>query len=210
MKNILKKVCCFALMLLMLAVMLPAQTAEAANACKQISGNSKAVQVFYVNTGSRWIAKKDVVKLTQTKGTMNIKYNFFGVNYSYPPFSDKANDTKKMYEEYSVKVEKLNSKNKVVKTENYTFDSGSLKIKLDKNSTYRITVTPKFLDFYNKVKSMSYKQFIGLNYNHNPYSVKGLRIVGSLAKSKWVPLGWKTHSTWKVSSTKGINDCSFK
>ncbi len=207
-----KRISTLAMALLLLACLIPVQTTEAANACKQISGNSKAAKVFYVNTGSRWIAKTDVVKIAQTKGTMKIhKFSMMSESKSasYPPFTDKQNSTLSMYEVYTVKVEKLGNKNKVTKTQTYTMNDSSLKIKLDKNSKYRITVTPTFKSYYDKCKNMSYYQWFGLNNNYNPY-LRGKSLLKQIFSMRWVPLGWKTHSTWKVSSTKGINDCSFQ
>ena len=150
----------------------------AANVCKQISGSSKAAQTFNINTGSRWYSSKDVLKLTQTKGTMKIM-----------KLTGK-NSTKKMYEKYYVKVEKLKN-NKVVSVKNYTWQKSSLKLKLDKNSTYRVTVTPAAVrDKYSfKAGTM-----------FNPYG-NGITYIF------WAPRGWKKHSTWKVSSTSGILSC---
>lgn len=209
MKRTLRRILTMALCLLTLAMIVPVRSAEAANACKQISGSSKSTEVFYVSTGSRWIAQKDVIKFTQTKGTMKIqKRGLIGTDdqyKEYPPFSDKSNSNQKMYETYTIKVEKLNNKNKVVSTQKYELDDGSKSIKLDKNSKYRITVTPTFMAFYNKCKNMTWYQWFGLNNNHNPYRGGVLKTL----LTRWIPLGWKSHSTWKVSSTKGINDCSF-
>ena len=147
----------------------------AANVCKQISGSSKAAQTFNINTGSRWYSSKDVLKLTQTKGTMKIMKLLNG-----------KHTTKSMYEKYYVKVEKLKN-NKVVSVKNYTWQKSSLKLKLDKNSTYRVTVTPT---------AVRNRSSFGDGTLFNPY--------GSIFFS---PLGWKKHSTWKVSSTSGILSC---
>ena len=210
--RVVKRIAVMALCLLMLVMIVPVQSAEAANVCKQIEGSSKAKKVFYVSTGSRWIANKDVVKFTQSKGVMKInKRGIFLSDYmyhEYPPFSDTQNATQKMYEVYAVKVEKLNNKNEVVKTQTYKFDGGSIKIKLDKNSNYRITVTPTFVPFYNKCKDMTPYQWTGLNNCWNPYK-KEMGFLKQLTSKRWVPLGWQTNSTWRVSSTKGINECSF-
>jgi len=208
--NVWKRIAVMAICLLMLVMIVPVQSAEAANVCKQIEGSSKAKKVFYVSTGSRWIASKDVIKFTQTKGVMKIQKRglFLSDNKykEYPPFSDKSNSTSKMYEEYTIKVEKLNNNNKVINTQNYKFDGSSSKpIKLDKNSKYRITVIPTFITFYNKCKNMTWYQWFGLNNCNNPYK----RGVLASVFNKWIPLGWKSHSTWRVSSTKGINECSF-
>lgn len=209
-RNVWKRIGTMAICLLMLVMIVPVHSAEAENVCKQITGSSKATKVFYISTGKRWVLS-DKVTFTQTKGVMKInKRGIFLSDYKYheyPPFSDKQNATQKMYEVYTIKVEKLNSKNKVVKTQTYKLDGSSKSIPLDKNSKYRVTVTPKFVPFYNKCKDMTPYQWVGLNNCWNPYKNE-MGILKQLTTKRWVPLGWKTNSTWKVSSTKGIISCS--
>ena len=159
--------------------------ASADNVCKQIKGSSKAETVFTVDTGSRWLFAKDYLKLTQTKGIMNIERIKLTHN-------EKA--TREMYELYSVKVEKL-VKGKVKSTKVYEWESKTLKIKLDKNAFYRITVTSTYVKYHGKYPGG------GL---FNPYEAKGLK---GLVSMWWIPLGWKKHSTWSVSATKGILAC---
>lgn len=218
--NAWKRMAVMAMCLLMLVMIVPVQSAEAANVCKQISGSSAATKVFYVKTGSRWNAKKDVVKITQTKGVMNVMQAQYGRQRAYyatagKSFNDnKPNGTKSMYELYTVKVEKLNQKNKTVKTQNYKLSDGSLKIKLEKNSKYRVTIIPTFIVFR---KNMQDKRYYVNHASYNPYhEVKSF--AGNLWSlffswedhyNSWKPLGWKKNSTWSVTSTKGITECSF-
>lgn len=159
--------------------------ASADNVCKQITGTSKKQVVFTVNTGSRWLFSKDILKLAQTKGTMNIERITLTQN---------VKDTRVMYELYDVKVEKIVN-GKVKSRKVYQWEEKTLKIKLDKNSFYRITVTSTYVKYNGKYPGG------GL---FNPYESKGLK---GLSSMWWVPRGWKKHSTWSVSATKGILAC---
>lgn len=184
MKNIFKRFVLFLLTVLIVGTsfIVPAY---AENVCKQISGSSKSKQTFIVETTSRWLASKDVLKLTQTKGIMNIER---------VKLTKNVKDIREMYEMYTVKVEKL-VKGKVTGTKNYTWTGASLKLKLEKNSTYRVTITSCFAQYKGKYPGGSL---------FNPYESKGL---SGLCSAFWAPRGWKKHSTWKVSSTKGILSC---
>ena len=217
MKRTLTKYLALILCLLTLCVGFAPSAYAAGNACKQISGSSKAVEVFTVSTGKRWIAKKDVVKLTQTKGVMKTigKSKIWDTNYDYYVNNisgNKATGSRKMYERYTVKVERLDKKGRVIASKSYIFDEGSLKLKLEKNSKYRITITPEFIGFYRNM--MDRKYYIN-HLTYNPYGLKYpqgnevTRFASLVAVGKWKPLGWSTHSTWKVTSTKGISECAF-
>lgn len=184
MKSILKKITLVLLTALILGISFAAP-AYAENVCKQISGTSKNASTFMVETTSRWLASKDVLKLTQTKGIMNIER---------VKLTKNVKDTREMYETYTVKVEKM-VKGKVKSTKTYTWSGSSLKIKLEKNSTYRVTVTSYFVKYNGKYPGGSL---------FNPYDTKG---ISALSSAFWAPRGWKKHSTWKVSSTKGILSC---
>ena len=120
--------------------------------------------------------------------------------------------SRKMYERYTVKVERLDKKDRVIASKSYIFDESTLKLKLEKNSKYRITITPEFIGFYRNM--MDRKYYIN-HLTYNPYGLKYpqgnevTRFASLVAVGKWKPLGWSTHSTWKVTSTKGISECAF-
>ena len=164
----------------MMAITAFSGLALAGNVCGEITGTSEEAKTFTVNTGSRWLARKDVLKLTQTKGTMKIWHLLEKPNSS---------NEKKMYEQYTVTVEKLDG-SKVVKTKTYEWDSSSLKIKLDKDSIYHVTVTSYWAAHKGK--------YIGGTL-FNPY--------GGVGGITWMPEGWIKHSSWQVSATKGILSC---
>ena len=185
MKNIFTKIALFLLVALFLGTGCIA-SASADNACKQIGGTSKEEGTFYVETTERWLFNKDVLKLSQTEGVMNIER---------VKLTKNVKDTRKMYETYEVKVEKLKN-GSVVKVEKYTWTDSSLKIKLDKNSYYRVTVTSLYVKYNGKYPGGSL---------FNPYETKGLK---GLLSMWWAPRGWAKHSTWRVSATKGILGCS--
>ena len=167
---------------------------HAASVCSQISGKSTATTVFYVNTGSRWILK-DVMKFSQTKGVMNTSYST----------TNAISGTVTIYEIYTIKIQKLNKNNKVISTVYKTFNQETCKISLDKNSKYKITVTPEYITHVNKIKNTKNGSWV--YQKTNPY--KGGFYNALTSKNDWVPRGWKKASTWKVTSTKGINDCRF-
>ncbi len=175
-RGLVKRIAALATCLVMVMAFSPAVMAK--NVCKQISGTSKAASTFEVETGSRWYSKKDVLKLQQTKGTMKIT-TVLG-----------KNKTKTMYETYTVKVQKIVN-GKVTSTKCYKWTGKTLKLKLDKNSTYRVTVTSMYAKYKGKYPGGTL---------FNPYDG-----VGSLF---WSPRGWSKHSTWKVSSTSGILSCN--
>jgi len=139
----------------------------AKNVCTQIRGSAKRASTFYVETGSRWIASRDCIRLTQTQGVMNRS-----------GWTQKAG-TFKAYGGYSIRIEKLNSAGRVVsrRTENWNY-TASKTIRLDKNSTYRITITPNSMSQYQA-----------------RYLVKG------------AVEGWKTAPSWTVTRTKGVLSC---
>ncbi|MBQ5992030.1 MAG: hypothetical protein IJL62_05725 [Clostridia bacterium] len=149
-----------ALCLLTLTVMFMPSASAAANVCRQISGSSKKAVTFTVKTGSRWLLS-DKLTIKQTKGVF--KYN----DWLY------REKTAKGYDEYIIKVTKVGGK-----TKTYTLGGGSITIKLDKNSTYKITVTPA------DSQTLAWKY---LRY-------------GAFDK-------WTKYPTWKVTSTKGVITC---
>ena len=118
-----------------------------------------------------------------------------------------------MYEKYHVTVEKLNDNGDVLDSYERIFDEESLKLKLNDNSIYRITVVPTFYEFEQK---MADRSFYITNLHLNPYGLEYTqgniisRIFSSVSNSKWKPLGWETNSTWSVSTTRGIEGCSFE
>ena len=181
MKHTLKKIVTMALCLLMLAMIIPARPTEAAGVCREISGKSTKTTTFTVKTGSRWLAKKDVLTLTQKKGVLKAE-RVFSLNTVYKTF--------KKYEDYTVVVKKMSGK-KTISTKQYSFSKASLKIKLDKNSTYVITVSSPYSRDGGFTKSP-------LFYNY----------FSTLGSAWWSPVSWKTPSTWRVKSTKGVLSCS--
>lgn len=175
----------------------PMESHAANNVCSQISGKSTVRTVFYVNTGSRWIVNKDVMKISQTQGIMNRSRTRIS----------KIDKTEKMYEKYMIRIEKLGKNDKVVKSQEKVLDGKKpVKVSLDKNSKYRITVTPEYVKYMETIKSVPNGDSV--YYDYNPYLTK-LQTIFRIKKYQWVPRGWKTASTWMVTSTKGINACSF-
>ena len=159
-----KKIVSFSVALVLLLSVLSVfsfSSASAANACTQISGSSARSTTFKVYTGSRWLFS-DKITLTQTQGYLK---NLFGLKIG----SFKAYDT------FSITVRKISTG----KTTYYTMKNGSVTTKLDKNSTYSITVTPA---------SSSTLQ--------SRYWCKGYI------------MGWNYYAHWSVKSTKGIISCS--
>ena len=143
----------------------------AKNVCTQIRGSAKRASTFYVETGSRWIASRDCIRLTQTQGVMNRS-----------GWTQKAG-TFKAYGGYSIRIEKLNSTGRVVsrRTENWNYIA-SKTIRLDRNSTYRITITPK--------------------------SLRELQAHFLLCRIRQGYVeGWKTAPSWTVTRTKGVLSC---
>ena len=195
MKLTLKKTLAIMLCMFTLISMVPMES-HAANVCAQISGNSNQVKSFIVNTGSRWLANKDVIKISQTKGIMKKSSTTL----------TKINGSIEIFEEYTIRIQKLGKNNKVISTQTKTFSGNSISIKLDKNSKYRITMTPGYTEYLKTINSVSN----GRNYyfDYNPYLTK-LQLIFRSSKHQWVPRGWKKAATWKVTSTKGINVCSF-
>lgn len=171
MKTMLKRI----LSLSLLVVMCLSMTvhASAANACASIGGSAKTSQTFTVNTGARWIAKTDTITLKQTKGTMEYTNIFAGTS------------SMRTYGYYVVTVYQGN---KTVQTLKW-YGSSSLKIKnLERNTTYRVTVTPKTATEISDIcLGKSFFAFIR-------YQLGGFM--------------WDDYATWRVSSTKGIISCS--
>lgn len=100
-------------------------TASAANTCSNISGNSKYTKTFTVTTGKGFITGQSI-KFTQSKGTITGMW------------------TKKMYASYTITVRYAKSgkvyKRCTWKGGNHT--GASYKLKLGKNTKYRITIQP--------------------------------------------------------------------
>jgi hypothetical protein len=209
MKHFLKRILTATLCLLALCATFVSSASAASNVCEQTSGDSSCVTSFIVRTTSRWLFS-DVLKLSQTEGVMMImKGNY----YTAPAFHENTpTGTKKMYEKYHVTVEELDDDGNVADSYERIFDEGSLKLKLNRNSVYRITVVPTFCEFEQKMTDHSY--YI-TNPHLNPYGLEYTqgniisRIFSSVSTSKWKPLGWETDSTWYVSTTRGIEGCSF-
>lgn len=142
-------------------------SASAAKVCQQVTGTPKAKTTFTVKTTSRWLLS-DKITFTQSKGTASFK-NWVGV--------DKNRST---YAAYNITYSKIVN-GKVVSTKSETWKDSSHTIKLDKNSTYKITVSPISTDYYTLRMHPTWGAF-----------------------NNWV----KTPQ-WSVKNTKGINSCSF-
>jgi hypothetical protein len=140
-------------------------TAFAANVCSQIDGNSRRSRTFTVDTGKRFILK-DKIKLKQTKGV-----------FRYDNWVGKSK-TAKGYDKFSVKVEKIEGSSGVGKVKYYTLKGKSLTIKLDKYSTYRITVTPA------STSDLTARYWLKGCFDY-----------------------WEKPASWKISTTKGIIAC---
>lgn len=123
-------------LLLLLTLLFSAFATEALAA--NVSG-STAKKVFIVSTDNKWYHSQQI-KLTKTKGVA-----YF---YTVGPYTTMGNTSKKAIERYGqfrITVEKINKNGKTIsKPYNNTLwnSNGAFTIKLDKNSTYRITVTP--------------------------------------------------------------------
>lgn len=146
-------------MLTLLALFMPSASA-ASNVCTQISGSSEKTTTFTVQTGSRWLFS-DKITITQTKGEYEY-LNWLG-NWK----------TASGYDTYTIKVVKVGGT-----TKTYTMAGNKITIKLDKNSTYKISVIPG---------------------STSTLTAKFL--------SKGAFMGWKKYPTWAVTSTKGIISC---
>jgi hypothetical protein len=105
---------------------------------------------------------KDKITLKQTKGKL--------------AYYDWLNNDKTVsaYDVYSVAVQASGSKT----IKYYTLKGSSLSIKLEKNTTYTVTVTP------GTNAELQFKHLI-----------------------KGAICGWDTYPTWSVTSTKGIISC---
>ena len=103
---------------------------NAANVCSEIYGDCNYEETFNVTTGAGWCNNQSV-KLTQTKGTH--KYEMMMLNGS-------KYKTKKQYGIYYITVTDENGN---VVLSNAKWSGKSYNIKLSKNTSYDITVTPE-------------------------------------------------------------------
>lgn len=142
-------------------------SASAATVCSQITGTPKAATTFTIKTTSRWLASNKIT-FTQSKGTASFT-NWVGV--------DKNRST---YAIYSITYSKIVN-GKVVSTKSETWKDGSHSIKLDKNSTYKITVTPLSASAYTFLLHPTWGAF-----------------------NNWVKA-----PQWSVKNVKGVNYCTF-
>lgn len=148
-----------------LCISLLSSFAMAANVCSSISGNANGKKTFTVITGSRWLFS-DKITIKQTKGQL-----------SYDSWTGREK-TKNTYGIFYITVKNTSNPNdKYNKT--YTMKGGSCTIKLGKNSTYTITVTPASI------------QELALQH----------MVSGAINR-------WKTPASWKISKTKGVSLCS--
>ena len=106
-------------------------TADAANVCGCISGDSTTEKTFIVNTGNRFLLA-DKIKLTQAKGIMNFT-NWTG-------FGNKQIKGNCAYE---ITVWKTSGGSKKIDFRVLRWNYGnSYTIRLQKNAVYKITVSP--------------------------------------------------------------------
>jgi len=137
--------------------------ASAANVCSEIKGNCKEQRTFTVETGKRGWFLKNKLTFTQTKGKMSF-YTWGGGTKDYS-----------MYGRYRVTYENLSSGKE--KTKLWT--GKNLTLTLDKNTTYKITVTPA-----------SHAELNAVNAWKGAFDM------------------WSKNSTWKVTGTKGVDLCT--
>lgn len=160
-----------AFMLVIVLSMITGMTnVNAANECKGIGGTCDRQESFVVDTRSGWLDNQ-AVKLTQTKG-----------DYTYETMmlNGSKYTQKKHYGIYYVTVTDSMGN---IKLDNCVWSSKSMSIKLDKNTSYTITVTP---ETDGNVYSRAY--------------TRGFK----------VGKGWTSLSTWKVSKTRKVSNCEYE
>lgn len=161
-----------AFMLVIVLSMITGMTnVNAANECKGISGTCAGQESFVVDTSSGWFDNQ-AVKLTQTKGDYTYETMMLSgaSKYTY----------KKHYGIYYVTV--TDSLGNTV-LDNCVWSSKSMSIKLDKNTSYTITVTPETDgNVYSRAYTHGFK----------------------------VGKGWTSLSTWKVSKTRKVSNCAYE
>lgn len=138
-----------------------AQSASAANVCRATSGNSSTATSFTVKTKGGLFKGK--LTLTQTKGVAK------GLTWA-----GGYEKTYSLYGQYTVTYKKEGGKQKTA-----SWTGKNLTLKLDKNSTYTVTVTP---------------------VSNTTLHVKNLYRAGFY--------GWQRNATWSVNKTKGIQLCT--
>lgn len=135
------------------------QSASAANVCNVISGNSSTTTSFKVETKGGLFKGK--LTLTQTKGVANgMKWTGGSKTYS-------------LYGQYTVTYKKEGGKEKTV-----SWRDKNLTLKLDKNSTYIVTVKP------DPRTSIHMRQLFKAGF-----------------------YGWKSNAYWSVRKTSGVLLC---
>ena len=125
-------------------------------------GNSGKAVTFTVTTGS----SSEKLKFTQKKGVLG--YN----NLVSAPKTMNA------YDCFTIKYQKIDNKACYL-PQTATMDGGSLSIKLEKNTTYHITVTPATLSTLQQKNG------------------------GFLGLTKYVT-GWKSYATWSVTGSSSL------
>ena len=146
-----------------------AQPVQAANVCTSVWGSNSGSKTFEVRTDSGWF-NTQYLTLTQTKGTAYSGNYAFGTNKTY-----------KVYGAYQVTIKRTKGSGTVPKS--FVWKDGSQKIKLGKNSTYKITITPLKSSFYYN----SWLNFLKYdNYDKN----------------------WKMRPQWSIKKTKHVTFCA--
>ena len=117
-------------------------SSAATNVCGDIQGNCLSNDSFTVTTGKGWF-NNQYITLTQTKGKLR---------YARPTFTDVKYKTVTQYATYYVTVVDKSTGKYVMKDK--TWKSGSMKIKLKKNTKYSVTLRPEKYYTYWFVYSM--------------------------------------------------------
>ena len=144
------------------------QEVRAANVCTSVSGNLRKSVTFEAKTGSGWLLGQ-YLTLTQDKGTA------YNGNYAW------GGKTYNVYGTYQVTITRTKGSGKI--PSKFVWNSRTAKIKLGKNSTYKITITPCTSTYdYN-----SWLKF--LRYDYDFYK-------------NWVVLPY-----WNIKKTKNVTYC---
>ena len=109
----------------MLVISVCTEQVHAANVCKEVAGSSRSAVTFTVKTDKGWL-NNQYITLKGTKGII-----------SYTSYTGRNKEISK-FGMFNVVITNKNTG----KREERTWKDGSCKIKLQKNCTYLITVSP--------------------------------------------------------------------
>ena len=170
-KSHISKLLIIALAAVIMTTVVGGQGAHAAS-CQSISGKaSGGSTTFYVTTDSGWWMGRSVT-LTQSKATVKyLKWIGKGKSYNYKSF----------YATYYVTVRNIRTGRIHAGYNGRTWNSKNLNIgKLDKNTKYKITVTPLGIGSYGR-------------FSNEPVT----------GKSR----SWSPASTWEIRKVRNISLC---